>query len=151
VTELRAGRSGIESRWGRDFSPFQTGPGAHLASCTMGTGSFPGVKCGRDVLLTTHPFSSVAVMEEYSYTSTQPLGHNRACNGITLPYITYQTKCTNISIYKVMFKTLCLQHVSMSYGSSSWRKHINQICINKNKETIRLAIYDYNHIFKFIV
>jgi len=27
-----------------------------LTSCTMGTGSFPGVKCGRDVLLTTHPF-----------------------------------------------------------------------------------------------
>jgi len=22
----------------------------------MGTGSFPGVKCGRGVLLTTHPF-----------------------------------------------------------------------------------------------
>ena len=29
-------------------------PGAHPASCTMGTGSFPGVKYGRDVLLTTH-------------------------------------------------------------------------------------------------
>ena len=26
------------------------------ASCTMGTGSFPGIKCGRGVLLTTHPF-----------------------------------------------------------------------------------------------
>ena len=25
------------------------------ASCKMGTGSFPGVKCGRGVLLTTHP------------------------------------------------------------------------------------------------
>jgi len=25
-------------------------------SCKMGTGSFPGVKCGRGVLLTTHPF-----------------------------------------------------------------------------------------------
>jgi len=37
---LRAGRSGIESRWGRDFPPVQTGPGAHPASCTMGTGSF---------------------------------------------------------------------------------------------------------------
>ena len=37
------------------FSPVQTGPGAHLASCTMGTGSFPGVNCGRGVLLTTHP------------------------------------------------------------------------------------------------
>jgi len=46
---------GIESRWGRDFPPVQTGPGAHTASCTMGTGSFLGVKCGQDVLLTTHP------------------------------------------------------------------------------------------------
>ena len=55
VTELRSGRSGIESRWERDFPPVQTGPGAHPASCTMGTGSFPGVKCGRGVLLTTHP------------------------------------------------------------------------------------------------
>ena len=37
---------GIESRWGRDF----TGPGAHPASCIMGTGSFPGGKerPGRD-------------------------------------------------------------------------------------------------------
>jgi len=29
---------------------------AHPASCTIGTGCFPGVKCGRGVLLTTHPF-----------------------------------------------------------------------------------------------
>ena len=91
ATELRAGRSGIESyehsdrrndgdsncyvcagmyaRYlnksmlvkkkipvGTTFSvPVQTGPGAHPASCTIGTGSFLGVKCGRDVLLTTHP------------------------------------------------------------------------------------------------
>jgi hypothetical protein len=46
---------GIESRWGRVFPPVQTGPGAHPASCTMVTGSFPGVKCGRGVLLTAHP------------------------------------------------------------------------------------------------
>jgi len=52
---LRAGRSGIESQWGRDFPPVQTGPGAHPASCTIGTGSFPGLKCSRGVLLTTHP------------------------------------------------------------------------------------------------
>jgi len=55
ATELRTGRSGIESRCGRDFPPVQTIPGAHLASCTIGTVSFPGVKCGRGVLLTTHP------------------------------------------------------------------------------------------------
>ena len=37
---------GIESRWGgaRFSAPIQTGPGARPASCTMGTGSFPGVK-----------------------------------------------------------------------------------------------------------
>jgi hypothetical protein len=47
---------GIEFRWGARFSaPVQTGPGAHLASCTMSTGSFPGVKYGRGVLLITHP------------------------------------------------------------------------------------------------
>jgi len=55
ATELRAGRSGIETRWVRDFPPVQTGPGAHPASCKMGTGSFPEVKCGQGVLLTTHP------------------------------------------------------------------------------------------------
>jgi hypothetical protein len=47
---------GIESRWGARFSAHvQTGPGAHPASCTMHTGSFPGVKCGWDMLFTTHP------------------------------------------------------------------------------------------------
>ena len=51
---LRAGRSGIESQWGRHVPPVETGPGAHPASCKMGTGSFPGLKCGWGVLLTTH-------------------------------------------------------------------------------------------------
>jgi len=46
---------GIKSRWGQDFPPVQTGPGANPASCTMGTGSFLGVKCGQGVLLNTHP------------------------------------------------------------------------------------------------
>ena len=55
ATELQAGRSGIESRQGRDFLPIQTGPGSHPASCKMGTGSLPGVKYGWGMLLTTHP------------------------------------------------------------------------------------------------
>ena len=55
ATELRAGRSGIESPWERDFPPDKTCPGAHAASFKTVTGSFPGVKCGRGVLLTTHP------------------------------------------------------------------------------------------------
>ena len=48
---------GIECRWGARFSaPVQTGPGAHPAFCTIGTGSFPGVNSGREVTLTPHPF-----------------------------------------------------------------------------------------------
>ena len=39
----------------RFSAPVQTGPGAHLASCTMGTRFFPGVKSGRGVTLTPHP------------------------------------------------------------------------------------------------
>ena len=81
---LRAGRSGIESRWGRDFPPVQTGPVLHPASCKMGTWSFLGVKCERDVLLTTHPFYCCdhGRVELYLY---PPFGTNRACDGITLP------------------------------------------------------------------
>ena len=56
---------GIESRWGRDFStPVQTCPGAHPASCTIGTGSLPGVKSGRGVTLTPHPLLVPLVMKE---------------------------------------------------------------------------------------
>ena len=47
----------IESRWGQDFPH----PGAHPASYTMGTGSFPGVKGpGRGV---DHPPLSSAEFE----------------------------------------------------------------------------------------
>jgi hypothetical protein len=42
---LRAGRTGDRILVGARFSaPIQTGPGAHPASRTMGTGSFPGLK-----------------------------------------------------------------------------------------------------------
>ena len=46
----------IESRCeARFFTPVQTGPGAHPASCTMGTRSFPVVNSGWVVTLTPHP------------------------------------------------------------------------------------------------
>ena len=50
---LRAGQSGDRIPVVARFSaPVQTGPGAHPASCAMGTGSFPGVKSGRGLTLT---------------------------------------------------------------------------------------------------
>jgi len=52
----------------------QTGPEAHPASCTMGTGSFPGVswRPGRDADLS--PLLMPRSKIEYSYTSTLPKG-----------------------------------------------------------------------------
>ena len=55
VTDYGLDVPGIESRWGRNFLPVQTGPGAYSASCTMSTGTFRGVNCGRGVTLTPHP------------------------------------------------------------------------------------------------
>ena len=42
----------VEARFS---APVQTGPGAHPASCTMGTGSFQRVKSDVGVTLTPHP------------------------------------------------------------------------------------------------
>ena len=55
MTDYGLDGPGIESQWGEIFA-LQTDTGAHPPSCTMGTGSLLGVKYGRGVLLTTHPF-----------------------------------------------------------------------------------------------
>ena len=49
---------------GRDFPPVQTGPGAHPASCTMGTVSFRGCKLRPGRTADHSSPSSAAVMEE---------------------------------------------------------------------------------------
>ena len=55
ATGYRLDGPGSNAGGGEISAPVQTGPGAHPASCTMGTGSFPGVKSGRVVALTPHP------------------------------------------------------------------------------------------------
>jgi len=98
---LRAGRSGDRIPVGARFSaPLPTGRRAHPASCTMGTGSFPGVKSSRGVTLTPHhllvpwsrksraipllslwavrPHVQASVPVQYRYTSTPPMGRT-AC------------------------------------------------------------------------
>ena len=60
---------------GAGFSaPVQTGPRTHPASCTMGTGSFPGVK--RPERGVDHPpHLAPRFRKAYSYTCTPPIGH----------------------------------------------------------------------------
>ena len=107
ATKLRAGRSGIEYRCESDFPPVQTGPVAHPASCKMGTGSFPGVKCGRGVLLTTlTPFQcrGHGRVELYLYPQSGP---HRACNGITL----------HLTIISVLIASRCTSSSCRRYHS----------------------------------
>jgi len=73
---LPAGRSGDRIPVVVRFSaPVQTGPGAHSASCTMGTGSFSGIKrpeCGVD----HPPIPSAAIkgrVELYFYSGLRGL------------------------------------------------------------------------------
>jgi hypothetical protein len=60
----------------KDFSCtlcVQTGSGANPASCTMSTvGPSPGVKSGRGVTLTTHPYLVPRLRMSRSYTSSPP-------------------------------------------------------------------------------
>jgi hypothetical protein len=54
----------------RFSAPVQTDPGAHLASCTMGSGSFSGIESGRDVTLAPYPL--LVPRSKNSFTSTLP-------------------------------------------------------------------------------
>ena len=78
---------GIESRWEARFpAPVQTGPGAHPASYTTGTGSFPGVKRpGRGV---DHPpLSSGEVEGRVELYICSPSGSSWPVLGWNLPLL----------------------------------------------------------------
>jgi len=71
---LWGGLSVVRLPVGARFSaPLQTGPGAYLASYTMGTGSFPRVEwSGRGV---DHPpHLAPRLKKKYSYSCTPPMG-----------------------------------------------------------------------------
>ena len=78
---------GIESRWREYFPhPFQTGPGAHPTSYTMGTESFPGVKRpGRGA--EPPPPSSAEVEGSVELYVCSPSGSSWPVLGRTLPLL----------------------------------------------------------------
>jgi hypothetical protein len=80
----------------RFSAPVKTRPGAHPVSCTIGTGSFPGVK--RSERGVDHPpHLESGLKKEYSYTSTPLLGLRGLFYGelylylnFVSPYVSYQ-------------------------------------------------------------
>ena len=71
---------GIKSWWGGQiFRPSRPalGPTHPLVQWVLGLSR--GVKCGRGVTLTPHP-----LLAPRSWKTPPPLGHNPACNGVTL-------------------------------------------------------------------
>ena len=75
--------------WGEIFRTVQTDPGAHLASYTMGTGSFPGVKRPGGGVAFDHPPRTNAEVEERAQLYLWALV---ACSGTNLTFtITFTT------------------------------------------------------------
>ena len=50
------------------------------------------------------PSSSAVVMEEKSYTSYNPLGHKRACNGNILSFTKKELLFSGLKLHKVIFR-----------------------------------------------
>jgi len=94
TTELPVGCSVIEFQWGRDFRPVHTDHGAHPAYCKIGTITFPGLNCGRCMLLNTHP-----------------LLVSRTCNStaIPLPTIRATSACNRNTILQTTYTVHSLQ------------------------------------------
>jgi hypothetical protein len=87
----------VEARFS---APVQTSPGAHTASCTMGTGSFPGVESGRGVTLTPHLL-------------LVPKSKNRVALYLYSPYLpTYLPTYRALNKHRIFF----LQHVHILLG-----------------------------------
>jgi hypothetical protein len=116
VTRYGLDGPGIESHWGAGFSaPVQTGPGAHPTSCTMGTGSFPGLK--RPEHGADHPpHLALRLRKEWSYTllplwafvaccrmnCTLPLPYSKKCSLLLLRCLTSNRFLVLLSHHKVL-------------------------------------------------
>ena len=130
---LRAGRSRDRIPMGARFSaPVQTGPGAHPASCTMGTGSFPGVKRpGRGA--GPHPIFQCRDL--------------RKSTAISLPTLRALVACYRENLYLVpsvtMWRTdgrtfLCL--VQSIFQAEAYPHAFQHPCLNFTSITLKSAV-----------
>ena len=71
------------------------------------------------------PPSSAEVMEELCYTSTHPLGHNRACSGVIYLYIFYPVYGRVVKYLNYIISLVSLKFI-VSY---IWVCHISLPCL----------------------
>jgi hypothetical protein len=112
----------------RFSAPVQTGLGAHSASCTMSTGSFPVVKSGRGVTLTPHSFlvpwsrksRAIPVLPLWAVRSVQSLC---ACTWVrfTLPFTAIgNNNVVDKRNYEVGTTSATIKFHKMMYGKDTY-------------------------------
>jgi len=118
--------------------PVHTGPGAHPASCKMGTGSFPGVKFGRGVLLNTHPLLvprswKIRAIPVPTLWATPDLWRDH------FTFVVKPTRCTNVSNLFYFGMALYMFRTVFPSIISSSRLYIQQpyryCCLLASKQT----------------
>jgi hypothetical protein len=129
---LWAGGSGDWIPVGARFSaPVQTSPGAYPASCTMGTGSFPGVKSSQGVMLTPHP-----LLVQWSRKGTaipllhlgavQPVRSLSACTRVHFTFFFMSEDTCEVCSFELGVAARYTDQAKLQLSLYSWNKHRNE-------------------------
>ena len=80
------------------------------------------------------PSSSAAVMEQYSYTSTHPLGHTGAVTGSLYLHVSYNTAtCCDVCKSSSRSFSLCTLQLGDEIRENNSRIHLGQITERMDK------------------
>jgi len=124
-------------------APVQTGLGGHPASCTMGTGSSPGVKSGRGVTLTPHhllvPWSwksrAIPLLPLWAVRPVQSLS---ACTRVHFTFLPIRfhvgTSKTSLEQSVNLYTKMMAKHISQNRVSdrcNNFRSHWCEVCNNQ--------------------
>ena len=136
---------GIESRWGRDFSAsFQTVPGAHQSSYTMGTGSFLGGKAAGEWRWPPTP-SSAGIKERielYIYSTSEP---SWSVIGWNLPLLSGYIFHVLVTLRNKRGMTMDTSS-SVRYKNCFRRKWFVCLCFRQAADTSQLSVRGPNGI-----
>jgi hypothetical protein len=126
---------GIESRWGEIFRACPDRLWSLPSLLYNGYRLFPGVKCGRSVLLATHPF-----LELYLY---PPSGSQRASKLVTLPLLLLLTRKFQPSI--TQFTAVLVFASNSNITCNSWILVFYSLVLQTNSGLGRIPFKSLDH------